>query len=63
MMFVTSKGKSMKWPDVFMIILPSIHIASMFGFVKNENGIMVVANRIFETLLYNWLKLSFNPQN
>lgn len=33
---------------------PVIHMASMFGFVKNENGAMSVANRIFETLLYNY---------
>lgn len=30
-----------------------IQIASMFGFVKNVNGAMAVANRIFETVLYN----------
>lgn len=32
---------------------PSINIATMFGFVKNQNGVMVVANRVFETWLYN----------
>ena len=32
---------------------PSINIATMFGFVKNQNGILVIANRIFETWLYN----------
>lgn len=31
----------------------SINIATMFGFVKNENGVLVVSNRIFETWLYN----------
>lgn len=31
----------------------AIDIASMFGFVKNKNGSMQVANRIFETRLYN----------
>lgn len=31
-----------------------IDIASMFGFVKNMEGAMVIANRIFEVLLYNW---------
>lgn len=30
-----------------------IGIASMFGFVKNNQGVMVIANRIFETCLYN----------
>ena len=29
------------------------NIATMFGFVKNENGVLVVSNRIFETWLYN----------
>ncbi len=32
----------------------SINIATMFGFVKNQNNVMVVANRIFETWLYNY---------
>ena len=32
---------------------PSINIATMFGFVKNQNGMLAVANRIFETWLYN----------
>ena len=31
----------------------SINIATMFGFVKNENGVLAVSNRIFETCLYN----------
>ncbi|MBR5509882.1 MAG: AAA-like domain-containing protein [Lachnospiraceae bacterium] len=33
---------------------PSINIATMFGFVKNQNGTLAVANRIFETWLYNF---------
>ncbi|MCD8023508.1 MAG: 9-O-acetyl-N-acetylneuraminate esterase, partial [Lachnospiraceae bacterium] len=32
----------------------SIEIAAMFGFVKNQNGTAIIANRIFETVLYNW---------
>ncbi|MBQ8639974.1 MAG: AAA-like domain-containing protein [Lachnospiraceae bacterium] len=31
----------------------AISTASMFGFIKNQNGNAVVANRIFETRLYN----------
>lgn len=31
----------------------AIHIATMFGFIKNKNGTVVIANRIFETRLYN----------
>lgn len=32
---------------------PSINVASMLGFVKNQNGTLAVSNRIFETWLYN----------
>ena len=39
---------------VFNYYEPSIGVASMFGFVKNKNGMLVVANRIFETWLYNF---------
>lgn len=31
-----------------------INVASMFGFIKEENGVIRVANRLFETRLYNW---------
>lgn len=31
----------------------AVSIASMFGFIKNENGSIAIANRIFETRLYN----------
>ncbi len=31
----------------------SINIATMFGFVKDEKGLLAVSNRIFETWLYN----------
>lgn len=37
----------------------AIDMAAMFGFVKNENGSVVVANRIFEMRLYNMF-LAFN---
>ena len=32
---------------------PVIEIAEMYGFIKNENGMVVVSNRIFEIVLYN----------
>lgn len=32
---------------------PAIEMASMYGFIKNENGTVAIANRIFETVLYN----------
>ena len=31
----------------------SINIATMFGFVRDNNGVLVISNRIFETWLYN----------
>ena len=31
----------------------SMNIATMFGFVRNQNGLLVIANRMFETWLYN----------
>ena len=35
---------------------PAVDIAVMFGFVKNVDGIVVPANRIFDTLLYNYYR-------
>ena len=32
---------------------PAVDIAEMFGFIRNHNGKIQVANRIFETRLYN----------
>lgn len=32
---------------------PAIDMASMFGFIKNQEGNIAIANRIFETRLYN----------
>jgi hypothetical protein len=36
----------------------AIYFAQMFGFVKNENGNITIANRIFETRLYNYFLAS-----
>ncbi len=33
---------------------PSMNIATMFGFVKNQKGNLAIANRIFETWLYDF---------
>lgn len=38
---------------VYNFYEPAINIATMFGFVRNQNGSLVVANRIFDTWLYN----------
>ena len=32
----------------------AINNAFMYGFVKNSNGKLVIANRIFETVIYDW---------
>lgn len=32
----------------------TIHSAMMYGFVRNDNGTLVIANRIFETVIYDW---------
>lgn len=37
-----------------MFRLTLIDSAMMYGFVKNENGFLAVANRIFEVRIYNW---------
>ncbi|MCI9141221.1 MAG: AAA family ATPase [Lachnospiraceae bacterium] len=33
---------------------PVLDMATMFGFIVNKNGIVAIANRIFETRLYNF---------
>lgn len=38
-------------------------MARMFGFVKMENGLVVVSNRIFETRLYNMFLTSSSMRN
>lgn len=38
----------------YNLLDPSIEIAELFGFIKNENGTVVISNRIFETVLYNF---------
>ncbi len=37
--------------------------AAMFGFVKNQNGVLAIANRIFETRLYNFYLSQSEMQN
>lgn len=41
---------------------PGITMAKMFGFVKVENGNVYIANRIFETRLYNMFLLQSDEQ-
>lgn len=41
----------------------AIETAEMFGFIKNVNGVVVIANRIFETVFYNFFLTSAENQN
>lgn len=41
----------------------AIDMASMFGFIKNRNGNVVIANRIFEIRLYNMFLATSEAQN
>ncbi|MCD7954152.1 MAG: AAA-like domain-containing protein [Lachnospiraceae bacterium] len=40
-------------PFPYVMSVSYIKDAAMFGFIRNENEIAVIANRIFETVLYN----------
>ena len=40
-------------PIAYNYYEPAISVATMFGFVKNNHGVLAIANRIFETWLYN----------
>ena len=52
------EGQSISYnPDDF-----AIGIARMFGFIKVEHGVVKIANRIFETRLYNMFLLSVEDQ-
>ena len=42
---------------------PAVQMAQMFGFVKVEDSNVLIANRIFETRLYNNYLLKFDEQN
>lgn len=42
---------------------PALDIATMLGFITNQNGMVRVANRIFETRLYNFYLSAADMQN
>lgn len=42
---------------------PAFDIAAMLGFIKKQNGMVRVANRIFETRLYNFYLSEMDIQN
>lgn len=41
----------------------SLDIARMFGFITNANGMVAVANRIFEMRIYNYFLATDDAQN
>lgn len=41
----------------------AIETAKMFGFIKNVNGVVAIANRTFETVFYNLFLTSMENQN
>ncbi len=47
---------------VYNVFDEDINIAIMFGFIKREEGLVCVANRIFEILLYNYFLTSIEAQ-
>ncbi|MCD8021721.1 MAG: AAA-like domain-containing protein [Lachnospiraceae bacterium] len=68
-LFLSMKGKIEDYPSLrgilydllftgksipYVAMNNDIEIATMFGFVRNENGKAVISNRIFETVLYDW---------
>jgi hypothetical protein len=42
---------------------PDIDMALMFGFIKHRDGNIIIANRIFETRLYNYFLTTVEAQN
>lgn len=47
----------------YSVLDQSMNDAIMFGFVKKQDSMIVVANRIFEILLYNYFLTSADAQN
>lgn len=41
----------------------AVETAEMFGFIKNVNGVIAIANRVFETVFYNLFLTSMENQN
>lgn len=77
-LFESLSGKIMDYPELRQILYTllfrgqnvlygpdniGINMALMFGFVKVKNGVVVVANRIFETRLYNMFLTTPEEQN
>lgn len=48
---------------VYNVFDEAMNTAIMFGFIKKQDGSAVIANRIFETLLYNYFLTSEDAQN
>ena len=67
-LFESLTGKLAYYPDLYAMLQtllftgknitynpddPAVDVASMLGFIKNHHGNLAIANRIFETRLYN----------
>lgn len=68
-LYQSMKGKLTDYPNLRLVLYDllftgksvlytamneEIEMAAMFGFIKNMDGMAVISNRIFETVLYNW---------
>lgn len=47
----------------YNILNHAVETAEMFGFIKNVDGVVTIANRIFETVFYNFFLSSAENQN
>ena len=47
----------------YNVLNQAIGTAEIFGFVKNVNGVVIIANRIFEMVFYNLFLTSAENQN
>ena len=77
-LFESMMGKLIEYPELQQILYSmlfageviaynvldqAVNDAVMFGFVKKQDGNIVVSNRIFEMLLYNYFLTSLEAQN
>ncbi|HCT91504.1 MAG TPA: 9-O-acetyl-N-acetylneuraminate esterase, partial [Lachnospiraceae bacterium] len=47
----------------YNVLDQAVGTAEMFGFIKNMNGVIAIANRVFETVFYNLFLTSMENQN
>lgn len=44
-------------------LIQVVDMAAMFGFIRNQDGIIAISNRIFESIFYNFFLTSMEMQN